>query len=73
MSASEAPEAGSPRFSDQLRVTGVLDTMGENNVYEGTTFLGETTRTAYDDALAWVERNRAAESPDDADASEPDG
>jgi len=61
------------RVIRQLRVTGVLDTMGEDNVYEGTAFLGETTRNAYDDAVAWVERNRAAEPPDDPDAYEPDG
>ena len=61
------------RVIRQLRVTGVLDTMGEDNVYEGTAFLGETTRTAYDDAVEWVDRNRAAEPPDDPDASEPDG
>ena len=60
------------RVIRQLRVTGVLDTMGEDNVYEGTAFLGETTRTAYDDAIEWVERNRAPEPPE-PDASEPDG
>ena len=60
------------RVIRQLRVTGVLDTMGEDNVYEGTAFLGETTRTAHDDAIEWVERNRAPEPPE-PDASEPDG
>jgi SulP family sulfate permease len=56
------------RVIRQLRVTGVLETMGEANVYEGTAFLGETTRVAHDDAVAWVEHNRAAEPPDDADS-----
>ena len=55
------------RVIRQLRVTGVLETMGEANVYEGTAFLGETTRVAHDDAVAWVEHHRAAEPPDDAD------
>ena len=47
------------RVIRQLRVTGVLDTVGESNVYEGTAFLGATIRLAHADAVEWVEENRS--------------
>jgi SulP family sulfate permease len=45
------------RVIRQLRVTGMTDTIGADNVYRSTSFLGETIRRAYDDATAWVAAN----------------
>ncbi len=42
------------RVIRQLRVTGMTDMIGADNVYRSTSFLGETIRRAYDDATAWV-------------------
>ncbi len=38
----------------QLRVTGATDIIGSDNVYRSTSFLGESTRQAYEDAVEWV-------------------
>ncbi len=46
------------RVIRQLRVTGATDVIGTRNVYRSSAFIGETTRHAHDDALAWVESNR---------------
>ena len=46
------------RVIRQLRVTGATDVIGTRNVYRSSAFIGESTRHAYDDALAWVESNR---------------
>jgi SulP family sulfate permease len=48
------------RVIRQLRVTGASDVIGLDNVYRSSVFLGETTRKAHDDALAWVESHRTA-------------
>lgn len=56
--------ADNPRVIRQLRVTGVTDVIGADNVYRGTTFLGETVRRAHTDALAWVAA-RQAPGPDE--------
>ncbi len=53
-----------PRVIRQLRVTGVTDVIGADNVYRGTAFLGETVRRAHTDARAWVTA-RDASAPDD--------
>ena len=42
----------------QMRVTGALEPIGENNVYLSTSLLGQTVRRAHDDAVEWV-RSRA--------------
>jgi SulP family sulfate permease len=42
------------RVIRQLRVTGITGTIGDENVYQGTVFVGETVRRAYDDATAWI-------------------
>jgi len=62
------------RVIRQLRVTGATDVIGTHNVYRSTAFIGETTRQAHTDALAWVEANRVSQhSASDAEAStEPD-
>ncbi len=49
------------RVIRQLRVTGATDVIGTQNVYRSNAFIGETTRHAYDDALAWVEANRVSQ------------
>lgn len=48
-----------PHIRRQLRATGVMDDLGEENFYLGSEWLGETVRRAYDEALDWV----ASESP----------
>ena len=48
------------RVIRQLRVTGATDSIGSDNVYRSTAFMGETTRQAHDDAVAWIESNRVA-------------
>ena len=42
------------RVIRQLRVTGAGAAIGEQNVYRSTTFIGEATRHAQDDALEWI-------------------
>ncbi len=68
------------RVIRQLRVTGATDVIGTRNVYRSSAFIGETTRHAHEDALAWVEANRVSQrttsegegSPEPADSSETD-
>ncbi len=63
----------------QLRVTGATDVIGVENVYRSTSFLGESTRQAHTDAVAWVEAhaeptghraNRSHEGDDEGDEDE---
>jgi sulfate permease, SulP family len=42
------------RVIRQLRVTGITDLIGQENIYEGTVFVGEASRRAYADATAWI-------------------
>jgi SulP family sulfate permease len=44
------------RLVRQLRETGAATSIGEDNVYVGTEVVGETTRRAHADALAWIAR-----------------
>ncbi|MGI9623235.1 MAG: SulP family inorganic anion transporter [Acidimicrobiales bacterium] len=63
----------SDRVVRQMRVTGLLEAMGEDNVYRGTAFLGETTRQAYTDALEWIsERKDSARESDSGDPASDD-
>jgi sulfate permease, SulP family len=48
-----------PRILRQLHVTGALATLGEENFYHGTEWVGETVRRAYDDAKRWTSRSPA--------------
>ena len=48
------------RVIRQLRVTGATDVIGAHNVYRSSAFIGETTRQAHDDAVAWIEEHRSA-------------
>jgi sulfate permease, SulP family len=43
----------------QLRVTGITDIIGDGGVYHGTTFIGQATRRARADGLAWIEERQA--------------
>ncbi|GAA4379845.1 SulP family inorganic anion transporter [Agromyces bauzanensis] len=43
----------------QLRHGGVTEVVGEDGVYHGTAWLGETLRAAHQDALEWVASHRA--------------
>jgi SulP family sulfate permease len=60
------------RVIRQLRVTGAAETIGTDNIYRGTAFLGETVRRAYADALAWVEENAHGSGDPPRDGSEAD-
>ena len=62
------------RVIRQLRVTGATDVIGAHNVYRSSAFLGETTRRAHADALAWVDANRVPQhsSSEAAEPTEPD-
>jgi SulP family sulfate permease len=47
------------RVIRQLRVTGITDLIGQENIYEGTVFVGEASRRAYADALDWIAERTA--------------
>ena len=46
------------RIDEQLAVTGIADVIGPENVIRGTERVGATVRTAYEEAVAWVEAHR---------------
>ena len=51
----------------QLEKTGVLDELGEENIYIATSTLGDSTLAAYYDAEQWIaERNQVLESPEES-------
>ena len=52
-----------PGVQDQLRSTGVMDDLGQANVYGPGRWRTDTLLTAYDDATAWVARTD--DDPDD--------
>ena len=47
------------RVIRQLRVTGITDIIGAENVYRGTVFVGEASRRANDDARIWIAEHTA--------------
>lgn len=49
--------SASDRIVEQLRVTGVANVIGEENIYPSDEWVGETLQRAYDDAAVWVEGN----------------
>ena len=51
------------RLADQLRVTGLVDVVGVDNVYRSTERVGGALEEAYRDAVTWV-ASRTAEGPD---------
>jgi sulfate permease, SulP family len=44
----------------QLQNTGVLDQIGKENVYKATSIMGDSALTAYQDAIAWLEKGKVA-------------
>ena len=52
------------RLADQLRVTGLIDFIGVDNVYRSTERIGDAMERAYQDAVTWVEA-RETDDPDD--------
>lgn len=52
------------RVIRQLQETGLIDVIGDGNLYRGTSFVGETVRRAYDDARAWVAANTTENGPE---------
>lgn len=49
---------------EQLARTGALGVIGEENVYRGTEWVGETLRRAYDDAQEWMDADRDERTTD---------
>ena len=47
----------------QLRVTGTTDVIGPDNIYRSTSFIGESSRQAHTDAVAWVAEHAMAGAP----------
>ncbi len=57
---------------DQLQVAGVADLVGEQNVFTSDEWLGQTLRTAYEQAVAWVDEHPNDEAaPADPTPSDP--
>ena len=56
--------SASERIQDQLRVTGVTDLIGQDNIYPGDERVGATLKRAYADATAWIENNQHAAGTD---------
>jgi sulfate permease, SulP family len=50
--------SASERIQEQLRVTGVTDAIGPDNIYPGDERVGATLKRAYADAAAWIEQNQ---------------
>lgn len=50
----------SDRVARQLRLTGTVELIGPERVYRSTRFIGQATRQAHADAVAWVDLHRAA-------------
>jgi sulfate permease, SulP family len=47
--------SASERIQEQLAVTGIINLIGADNVYEGDERVGATVKRAHADATAWVE------------------
>jgi len=56
---------------DQLQVAGVADLVGEQNVFTSDEWLGQTLRTAYDNAVTWVDAHPSDETAP-SEPTEPD-
>jgi len=49
--------SASERIQEQLRVTGITDLIGPENIYPGDERIGATLKRAYADAVTWIEHN----------------
>ena len=56
--------SASERIQEQLRVTGVTDLVGPENIYPGDERVGATLKRAYADATGWIEQNLRAGGAD---------
>jgi sulfate permease, SulP family len=50
--------SASERIQEQLRVTGVTNLIGPENIYTGDERIGATVKRAYADGTAWIEQNQ---------------
>jgi SulP family sulfate permease len=50
------------RVIRQLRVTGITDIIGAENIYRGTVFVGEASRRANADARTWIAEHTAGQT-----------
>jgi SulP family sulfate permease len=50
--------SASERIQEQLRVTGVTDLIGPENIYTGDERVGATLKRAYADGTAWIEKHQ---------------
>jgi hypothetical protein len=46
------------QIHEQLTVTGIMDLVGSENVYEGDKRVGAKVRRAQNDAAMWIQSNR---------------
>ncbi len=53
------------RLAEQLRVTGLTDLIGPENLYRGSERVGAALDQAHRDAVAWVARNNQTDDPDE--------
>jgi sulfate permease, SulP family len=52
------------QVQEQLRVTGVTDAVGQENIYTGDERIGATLKRAYADATAWIQQHKHAAGTD---------
>jgi sulfate permease, SulP family len=52
--------SASERIQEQLRVTGITDLIGPENIYPGDERIGATLKRAYADAVTWIAHNQPA-------------
>jgi sulfate permease, SulP family len=52
------------QVQEQLRVTGVTDVVGQENIYTGDERIGATLKRAYADATAWIQQHQHAAGTD---------
>jgi sulfate permease, SulP family len=55
--------SASERIQEQLRVSGIIDLIGPENVYTGDERVGATLKRAHAEAVAWIEADRHAGGP----------
>jgi len=57
----------SDRVARQIRSVIASELIGPRRIYRSTTFIGEASRRAYDDAATWIEERRRNEDEEDGD------
>ena len=55
--------SASERIQEQLRVSGIIDVIGPENVYTGDERVGATLKRAHAEAVAWIEADPHAGAP----------